>query len=224
MSAPDAREQYKEAYRRQCNELARRYIVRDIIPDSAQFVFLLESPHIQELKHGAPVSGSSGSSMSRHLFGEAYARMPLGIIVKKNVDERLRRPSLDRIGLMNSCNIPMQQTAYGDPAVHSQYAELLGILEKLRSANDRTAHSDQTLGIVQEIIAGSLRRRLQNLAGRTLYMIPCGRLAQKFFKLADVSSEHWQVIHGVPHPSYNNWSKPDYAPVIERLTAAFRER
>lgn len=222
MTAQDARAEIKATFRRECNELAARYIVRDIVPEKAAFVFLLESPHIQELRQGAPVSGPSGASMSRHLFGEAYGRLPLGVIVKKNHDEGLHRPSLDRVGLMNVCNIPMQSAAYGDPSMVRAHAGLLRILESLRTAGGSGPYTDVSWTIVQEILVESLRRRLQKLEERRLHIVPCGRFAQKYFALAGMAPPHWQIVHGIPHPSYNNWSKPDYAAAIARLVEAFR--
>ncbi len=209
-------------YRDAANQLAKQYAVKDIVPDTAVFIFLLESPHIQELKYGAPVSGSSGASMSRYLFGEAYGHLPLGIIVKKNWDEQLHRPSIDRVGLMNVCNIPMQQSAYGDQSFGPAETELLRILGNLRTAGAATAYRDPAWGIVQEIVLRNLRKRLSELRDRPLVLVPCGRFAQKFFALADIHSPNWQVISDIPHPSYNNWSKPTYRAAIERLVTAFQ--
>ena len=45
-------------------QLSKKYSVKPIIPDTASFIFILESPHIQELKHSAPVAGSSGKTMA----------------------------------------------------------------------------------------------------------------------------------------------------------------
>lgn len=215
-------DELKERYRRVCNSLAQDYIVGDIVSDTASFVFLLESPHVQELKHGAPVSGSSGASMSRHLFGQAYAKLPLGIIVKKNRDEQLHRPLLDNIGLMNACNIPMQGAAYNASALVSEQAELIRILEGLRTAGQSGVYKDTSWSVVQEILLESLRKRLRTFWDRRLYIVPCGRFAQKFFAIADIVSPNWQVIGDIPHPSYNNWSKPQYATAISHLLSAFR--
>lgn len=211
----------KERYRHECNMLAKDYMVPDILPDTASFIFLLESPHVQELKYGAPVSGPSGASMSRHLFGDAYARLPLGIIVKKNYEEKLHRPSLDRVGLMNVCNIPMQKSAYRDTKVVHRYGELLQVLEGLRTAGQSAVYREATWAIAQEILLHSLRKRLEELWDRELYMIPCGRFAQKFFALVNCHSPNWQVVRNIPHPSYNNWSKPNYATEITHLLTLF---
>lgn len=211
-----------EQFRSGLNALAQDHLVDDIIPETAQFIFLLESPHVQELKFAAPVSGSSGSSMSRHLFGDEYAKLPLGIIVKKNRDEELHRPSIDKVGLMNACNVPMQASAYRDTALVREQSDLLRILGSLRTAPATDNFRDPAWGQVQELLLCNFRRRLHALRERALYIVPCGRCAQKFFALADVGSPNWTVMDGVPHPSYNNWSKPTYAAAVERLVLAFR--
>ncbi|MCL6452652.1 MAG: hypothetical protein K6T78_03370 [Alicyclobacillus sp.] len=214
----------REWLRRACNRLAERHVVKDIVPDTARFVFLLESPHVQELKYGAPVSGSSGASMSRHLFGDAYGRLPLGVMVKKNAEEQLHRPSLDRVGLMNVCNIPMQRTAYTDPDLVREQADVLSLLESLRTYTGGNRVSGAA-AVLQNVLLDSLRRRLRRLWDRNLYIVPCGRFAQRFFALAETVSPNWRVMEGVPHPSYNNWSKPQYAPAVAALVEAFkRER
>jgi hypothetical protein len=203
----------------QYEELARDYYVADIVPPTARFVFLLESPHVQELRYRAPVSGASGATMSKHLFGERYARIPIGIMLRKNRDEQLHRPSLDAIGLMNVCNIPMQSGAYGNPAVVRRHLEFLRILEGIRSNNQQQVYRDPAWNAVQEMLAARLRDKLEALADRRLVIVPCGRFAQKFFALAGVRGAEWTVVEGVPHPSYNSWDRPQYAAVIGRLKA-----
>lgn len=218
----NGRDHVKEQLRRACNALAKTHMVRDIVPDTATFVFLLESPHIQELRYGAPVSGSSGASMSRYLFGQAYEQLPLGIIVKKNHEQQLHRPSIDRIGLMNICNIPMQITAYNDAGIKEQHNFALQILGKLRVAGIRD-YQDDAMHLMQDILLENLHKRLHKLFSRQLYIVPCGRFAQAFFAKAAVVSPHWQVLSGIPHPSYNNWSKPQYQAAITHLQETFRQ-
>ncbi|MGZ4112033.1 MAG: hypothetical protein ACXVP5_06290 [Tumebacillaceae bacterium] len=71
------------------NELAAGYRVPDLIEDESRFLFLLESPHVQELKFGAPVSGTSGISMTKHLFGEQFGKVAIGRLVKENIEAQL---------------------------------------------------------------------------------------------------------------------------------------
>jgi hypothetical protein len=213
----------KEVLRGVFNELAKGYLVEDIVPEQATFLFLLESPHVQELKFGAPVSGSSGTSMTKHLFGEQYEKYPLGILVKKNRDEGLNRPSINKVALMNVCHIPMQGAAYKDEQVRAHYGEFFKILEGVRTSNQKDVFPNPDWNAVQEIIVESLRKKLVKLADRPLYVIPCGRFAQKFFRLAGVNSPQWTIVHGVPHPSYNGWSKSEYANAVGYLVGEFRK-
>ncbi|TCP59619.1 hypothetical protein EV586_101851 [Tumebacillus sp. BK434] len=211
----------KQELRAIFNELAKNYLVQDLITEQARFMFLLESPHVQELKIGAPVSGSSGASMTKHLYGEQYERFPLGVLLKKNRDDNLNRPSLNKVALMNVCQIPMQAAAYHDPEVRARYGSFFQVLEGVRSANNKLIYSNQTWNEVQEIIVESLRKKLIKLQEHPLVVVPCGRFAQKFFRLAAVQSPLWQVIEGVPHPSYNGWSKSEYAGAVHVLKAEF---
>ncbi|MGB8955124.1 MAG: hypothetical protein WCC10_07105 [Tumebacillaceae bacterium] len=197
------------------DELAKEYRVPDLVPEPCTFLFLLESPHVQELKHGAPVSGSSGISMTKHLFGDRFGKEPLGIVVKNQ--------RVDKVGLMNVCQIPMQAVAYGDEELKAKYAEFLAILERVRSTNNKMSYADSNWNDVQEILVENLRHRLGLLTERNLHVVPCGKFAQKFFRLADVQSPKWRVLEGVPHPSYNGWSKSEYAAAVNSLLEAFAE-
>ncbi len=214
-------EDFHEEYRRLFNTLATRYLVNDYVTERTKVLFILESPHVQELKYGAPVSGPSGASMSRHLFGERFAHLPLGIVVKKNVDEALRRPAIDRVGLMNVCQIPLQAAAYADASLTAQHAQFFAALATVRTTGGTTTFTDPRKHAVQQIITGSIRRKLVKLQGQELFIVPCGRFAQAFFRMAAVTSPLWNVIDQVPHPSYNNWSKPQYAAAIERVKEIF---
>lgn len=214
------RQEDKLEFLRVMDALFIDFQVRDILLPTSNCIFLLESPHIQELKYGAPVSGASGATMTKHLFGDAYAKYPLGLLVKKNAIEQKNRPRLSRIGLMNVCNIPMQASAYGDSSVTTLYQPWLAALGAVRSDNQRDLYRDESQNTVQAVILERLRDKLSGLVTRTCTIIPCGRFAQKFFRLADVHSPHWRVIDGVPHPSYNSWDRAQYAGVIGQVVAA----
>ncbi|PWK05184.1 uracil-DNA glycosylase family protein [Tumebacillus permanentifrigoris] len=205
------------------NDLARQnYFVPDLLTEESRFLFLLESPHIEELKHGAPVSGQSGSTMSRHLYGDKFAQYPLGRMLKRNRDAQLNRPALNKVGLLNVCNIPLQARAYRLEA-RTQYRDFFPVLESVRTQNHIIAYPDQAANLIQEIIADSLRRKLLNWQGRQVVLVPCGRFAQKFLRLADVHSPQWQIIANVPHPSRDSWSEPRYAAVVRQVQDALQQ-
>lgn len=209
----DSRQGFQDAGRR----LAENHFVPDIVSPTSSLIFILESPHVQELKYGAPVSGASGATMTKHLFGERYAKYPLGILVKKNADENRNRPRLNRIGLLNVSNIPLQAAAYQNLDVRHQYPDLIRAMEHVRTSNQTLLYREEPLNAMQDIFSESLRLKLTLLMDRTATLVPCGRFAQKFFRLAKVSSPQWTVIDGVPHPSYNSWDRPQYRDIIEKV-------
>jgi hypothetical protein len=197
--------QFEEVF----DSLQEQFYVKSWVSETAKVIFILESPHVQELKYGAPVSGLSGTTMAKHLFGPEY-QIPLGRMILKNTEERLGRPSLDAIGLMNICGIPMQRKAYGDSAVMKRYKEFFDILESVRTGNQQDVYRDESWNVLQEVILERFRDRLNGLKGRACTLVPCGRFAQKFFRLAGISDPLWHVIDDVPHPSYNSWDRERY--------------
>lgn len=203
------------------HKLADHGRVDDLIPDEARFLFLLESPHVHELKHGAPVSGTSGASMTKHLYEDTYGKEPLGLVVKKGLDPNRS------IALMNVCTLPMQGKAYPSPEAEQAHHALIHILEGIRTKNDRDHYPHPDWNAVQDLLVENLRSRLRQLTDREMTLVPCGRFAQKFFRLADVHSPKWRIIEDIPHPSYNNWGKPAYAEQVDTLKREFhrvRER
>lgn len=208
------------------NSLLNTHAVSDFVSDATRFVFVLESPHIEEIKCNMPVSGSSGRSMSSFLFDNELL-LPLGVLVKRNAVNNMGVPLLDKIGLVNVCNIPMQKTAYMHPTVWeirgpvkvSNDEQFFTYLERVRT-NHTTLYATPECNILQDIILGHFKDRMSKLVNRDLVIVPCGRFAQKFFDmltLQGVNSDRWKVVQNIPHPSYNNWSKPVYADYMGEL-------
>ncbi len=58
----------------------KNYFVNDLLHVENNVIFVLESPHIQEVKNGYPVAGKSGNDMSKVLFGldEAFGKLISG--------------------------------------------------------------------------------------------------------------------------------------------------
>ncbi|MFX4301421.1 hypothetical protein ACOJUR_03945 [Alicyclobacillus tolerans] len=204
------------------NSLSTEYLVPDLGLQTANFLFLLESPHLQELKYGAPVSGSSGLSMTRHLFDSAYHSLPMGRLLLQHRKGELVDRRLYQVGLMNASNLPMQAAAYS-AQTRSKFPEIMEILESLRSANQRDIYPREEWNIVQDLLLANLRKRLTALYERRLILVPCGRFAQKFFRLSQVHSPNWLVVNGIPHPSYNGFSQPRYQKEVAYMKQLFEK-
>ncbi len=201
-------------------EISKKHEVKSFIPDQANFIFILESPHTAELKHNIPVAGRSGTTMSRHLLGEDF-KQPLGILLKENAQAGFINEKLNKIGLLNVSQIPMQRKAYTDEETIKHHDSFISKLETIRTSNQTTTYSSHDLNEVQAALVFNFKNRLNELSNRECTLIPCGRFSQKFFGLANLMSSHWSVIEEVPHPSYNSWSREKYSSQIKQLIKTF---
>ena len=202
--------------------LRESYEVKNLIKLNTEVLFILESPHIDELFFGSPVSGLSGKAMSKALLGNEE-KTPIGRLVKKHFSEG-NYPSLEKVGIVNICPIPMQRTAYVNDKIVDIYGELnldeyedfFGALEKIR-VGTKEKYRDEKRNEIQRIVLESLNEVMSSLHEKNLTIVPCGKTAQTFFNLSSVSSPNWTIIENVPHPSYGNWSKSKYAEEINLI-------
>ncbi len=195
--------------------LAEHYEVQGVVTPKTKLIFILESPHVAEVKNGVPVAGPSGSTMSKKLFGKEYTK-PLGLLLKKHMEERIERPTLDAVGLLNVCNVPMQKKPYNPLDTHAAQG-LLDSFETIRTSNQKSRFKDEKLNDVQQFILTKFQKRLEELTDREVTLVPCGKFAQKFFKLANVKSNKWTIVEDVPHPSYNSWSRERYQSSVNKV-------
>ncbi|WAH36516.1 hypothetical protein [Alicyclobacillus dauci] len=199
---------------------AKDYHVPDILLPTSSCIFVLESPHVQEVQHGAPVAGSSGVTMSKHLFNTEYARTPLGLLMKQCADRVLDEPILNGIGLVNVCNIPLQKSAYGEREMVDNILEWFHDMEYVRTTNQKETYSRKRQMDIQDWLIDHLRTKLTPHLGREITLVPCGRFAQKFVRLAGLSDPNWRIIEEVPHPSYNSWDRARYQNQIRLVSEA----
>ncbi|OEH92473.1 hypothetical protein BFG57_15550 [Bacillus solimangrovi] len=204
------------------NELSEQYLVPDANMTNASIIFILESPHVQEVKHGVPVAGASGITMTKQLLGNE-CKQPLGLIVKAHLNEGIHN-EIGKVGLMNICQIPMQRTAYQKDDIES-YLPMFDIIEEIRTANHKERFKNETYNEVQTLILEHFLKRLRNVESESCILIPCGRFAQKFFRLAQKidKDRNWKTIEEVPHPSYNSWSRERYKNVIDKVIKSYHE-
>lgn len=197
--------------------LSQNFLVSNINLENAKFIFILESPHIQELKYGLPVSGGSGKMMTKHLFPKQYetSNLPLGRFVDsfKDTDEEV-----SRVGIMNICRIPMQKSAYPED-VQSKYQRVLNILERLRK-NVKRLTSEESF--IKESMINNFMKELEKVK-ENAYIIPCGKTAENYFSQIDIFDKKYNYIAEIPHPSFGSWSKQKYKHKIDELKDIFNK-
>lgn len=210
-------------------DIKNRYWVSDQFFKSkrrrpVKIVFLLESPHKEEVCNEYPLAGNSGISVARKM-------VKWKILPKKYKKEHVSIGQLVRnkcrhvrwLGLMNVSELPLQDEAY-DICNYSPEFELLlcrfGKIRKGAKKKNKLPHrrSSNTQKI-QEIIICDLADRINQLlecyASNPMF-VSCGRFANAALK--EVSNKRKKenlsklkiFHHGfIPHPSRNQWWKKD---------------
>jgi hypothetical protein len=183
------------------------------IGSGTRVVFILESPHTEEVKQGVPVAGASGKAMTRFLFGGSGGPpRPLGPLVKEHLgdggcaDSRCGR--IRGIGVMNVSPVPLQAAFY-ERTVRNHNRRLTALLESARRSAALFHHRDPELNRIEEHILGDFRSRLAGsirVCG-ALYVV-CGAFAGMYFDAAkrDAGIPPGRILR-VPHPAYNSWDR-----------------
>ena len=179
-------------------ESLKDYFVDDLVYDDVRVVFVLESPHTQEIKNGYPVAGKSGNDMSKVLFGldEAFGKLIFEQKIKK-------------IAIINVCNYPLQKSAYKNPDMSE-----LEQFEKIRQNPKLRKYDNNGINAVLKPMMEDFSKRLSNYKDKKIVL--CGNFAGAAFDSILNEAEFKEILR-VPHPSFNNWKKEKYQDVIEKL-------
>jgi len=179
-------------------EKLKDYFVDDLIFEDTKIIFVLESPHTQEVKNGYPVAGKSGKDMSKVLFSDLE---PLG----KLISER----RVKNLGIINISNYPLQMSAYEDEDIDTD----MGFFEKIRQ-NPKLRKKQTPLNAVVSKIMDSFKSRLAQHKDKKLIL--CGNFAQDAFDSVFNELSFKEVLR-VPHPSFNQWLRASNKEIVEKL-------
>lgn len=178
-------------------ENLKDYFVDDLVFEDTKVIFVLESPHTQEVKNGYPVAGKSGVDMAEILFMQ---KEPLGkLIYNRDVKE---------IGIVNVSNYPLQHSAY-----LTTFEEIF-FFPKIRQNPKQRKYDKMGINVSVKKIMEDFYRRLVPHRDKTIVL--CGNFAQEAFLSMFEEKEFLKVIK-VPHPSFNNWKKERYKENIKQL-------
>ena len=199
----------------------RCYRVQDLVlnQDELRAVFLLESPHTNEVLHGHPLAGNSGRSVTKWLTGHMEEfrgwdpKVPFGC--------QIREKGYQKIGLMNCSLFPMNKSVY-DCSFDPNCAEWIAGMDPIRGGKK----TEKTARIKKSIVQ-DLTRRLINLP-RSVLIVPCGKVARtmtervkkKTKTITNPTISLKIYPDKVPHPSNNNWNKADNSQTMNSLAEA----
>ena len=179
-------------------ESLKDYFVNDLVYDGTEVVFVLESPHTQEVKNGYPVAGKSGKDMSKVLFGldEAFGKL-------------IYKQEIQNIAIVNVCNYPLQKSAYKNSDIPE-----LKQFEKIRQNPKLRKYDKDGINAVVKPMMDNFANRL--LKHKDKKIVLCGNFAGAAFDSVLDETQFKEILR-VPHPSFNNWKKEKYKYVIEEL-------
>jgi len=179
-------------------ESLKDYFVNDLVYNDSEVIFVLESPHTQEVKNGYPVAGKSGNDMSKVLFGldEAFGKL-------------IYEQSIKNIAIVNVCNYPLQKSAYKNP----ERPEIQKF-EKIRQNPKLRKYDKDAINAVLKPMMDNFSKRVSKFKDKKIVL--CGNFAQAAFDSVLDETQFKEILR-VPHPSFNNWKKEKYADVIKEL-------
>jgi NADH/NAD ratio-sensing transcriptional regulator Rex len=174
---------------------------------NAVVVFILESPHTDEIKKKYPLAGNSGKAVSK-LFNQ---KKPIGALINEK--------EIKDVAIVNVCNIPMNISAYKCSDLEKINCFDLILLNWLRKTigTDRKAidHNfkdckEEKKEMIEKIVDDMKARlcRLQSkLKTKQIVVVPCGNVAAAFWKKVVCKNNSVSVIEDIPHPSRNQWTE-----------------
>lgn len=186
--------------------LLNPFLVPDVCAwrwEDVRVILLLESPNTNEVRRGYPLAGDSGVAVtqliSENIEGLENLSGPVGDIVNDG------RCSLPWLGIVNVCNLPLQDAAYQEKPEdaeilmqHPSWCVFMESLQRIKDTPFRIHRSDVTQRLLEHAIAKDLRRRLceiRNFNSKSL--LCCGGVALAFYAKSQTVCLY--------HPSSNLW-------------------
>lgn len=171
----------------------KQYIVDDIISkNKSKIVFILESPHNEEIDAGHPTAGQSGIDMADFInIGDK----------KKSLGEIANNDNSLGISILNISRVPLQVTNDLD----EEYKDLVYELDRIiRKGYDSFGKhiSKKEFNEIEETLLCDFRKRYNNVVlNEDTLIVICGEFAKVYF---DKIKKDDKVIY-VPHPSRGQW-------------------
>ena len=185
------------------------YYIGDLVDEETEIIFVLESPHVYEVKNGYPVAGKSGKDMSKVLIeDETLKKLSFGQLIFEN--------KIQKFGIVNISNIPLQELAYdlNNKNFLALPTQLIFKDFALFRQNPRLRKKDARVNNLIRMYQEDFRERLAIHKDKKIVL--CGAFVHKIFNDTFNHSDFKEVLE-VPHPSFNNWAKEKYKAVIEKL-------
>lgn len=189
----------------------KNFLVPDLIisPVSIRVIFILESPHTNELVHKHPLAGQAGVRLVNILKKQGFlnafnCEQPLGCQIKNL--------KYFQLAIINASILPMSLSAY--PSCLSE-KDLL-IVERLNKIKDKLEKKNLKENFVpkskiENFLISNLSLRLtkilQQSTNHAIFIVPCGNVAAHILSVCHLSFPNLQIISNFPHPSSRKYQQ-----------------
>ncbi len=191
-------------------------MVNDIVNNNSKVIFILESPHTEEIKGSLPLLGKSGEVFSQALLTDKHR--PAGLQINQgNIPYSILNTfqnSLQTSNELSEINILIEKLDFNR----------LQIVKYKKQVNNIIKESGITYSLVH-----SYKERIKSVllkSDNDVKIVVCGIIAQVFFELAFCETEIWfgkvtqrvitekkiKILY-VEHPSPKNKKTTHWKPV-----------
>lgn len=183
------------------------YCVSDLVPSidaELDLLFVLESPHIDELRTGIPLSGDAGQAALRVLMPLGAPPEALGPFIAN-----CHAAGDFRVGVMNISRVPLQLAAYRrHPSRHVVAGLEWDLLEQVRTdAKDHVDDiTDKQVQSASRLLLPNFQFRLSRIRfSSRAAVVPAGKFAQRHWN--SLATRPQVTALPVPHPSNGWWTR-----------------
>lgn len=204
-------------------EFFEQYYVPDLIGSECEILFVLESPHTDEIIHKHPLAGSSGLNLSKGLIDAGLkgitntngCYLPFGCWLQENIKTELGQ----QIGIMNVCNFPMQSVAYSCAETN---VKKIGLLRNRITANTNKLMDFNCFEICNAITE-NVKTQMETIRNKDLLtklkknqllkqhslkaVVVCGNISLGLISYFDEFKNTRKLF--IPHPSTQSWNKDE---------------
>lgn len=171
------------------------YVVPDLNLENADTIFILESPHMNEVKKGYPAAGSSGVNMSRQLLEEES-------IKQTSLGKLIFTKKITNYGIMNISNIPLQGKVYKSGDINEIMENLFWIRNRITT--DRNAitaefkDNPELKKYLIKLLLKSFEDRFSTFENKKIVL--CGNFSKAFYcQISNIPKNN--LIFGGKHPA-----------------------
>jgi len=174
-----------------------KYIVEDITkPFNPKIIFILESPHNDEVKNGYPVAGRSGVDMAEFMrIGNEG----------KSLGEIAKSDTSFGINIINVCKVPLQPTS----GLEIEYKEIVDKLDGIIRTGYKSFgkhNKNKDFNDIEEIILRDFKDRYEKInSNNSTLIVICGEFSKTYFDALKKENKLKGKVIYVPHPSRNKW-------------------